>query len=397
MKLLKDSIYNLIGNIAYALSQSLIIIILNKLGTPIDVGSFTYAMAIVIPFFILAQGGLRSIIAIDAKENYNFNTYFYLRLICCSIALFSVILININNNYLSIIVLLAIFKLMDSIFDIYYGQYQRDGKFKNIYRSRLFRSIGNIFSFSTTYYFTNDLILSLTIYVLSSLIIYICSDFRKYKINHFNIKLTILYKVFIISLPLAVSSFLISLNTNIPRLLLENKVGIIILGAFGSFIYLLNICQIVVQSICQVFSPRLARYYLDSNYSEFNKNSYLLITLIVLISTLFVLFAISLQDLIFYLLFNPSFNEYKKIYEYIIYISPIIFLGVALGNICTAQRLIKLQPYIFLVITLINLASVYFTISLYGIYGAILSLVLVSLLTCILLTLYMKFAKRNKK
>lgn len=396
MKLLKDSIYNLIGNITYALSQSLIIIILNKLGTPVDVGSFTYGMAVIIPFFILAQGGLRSIISIDTTNEHNFNTYFYLRLICCFIALFLVFIININNKYLPVIVLLAIFKLMDSIFDIYYGQYQRDGNFKSIYKSRLSRSISNIISFTITYYFSKDLILSLIIYVLSSVFIYLLSDFKKYKISLSNIKSSILYKVFLISLPLAISSFLISLNTNIPRLLLENKVGIIILGAFGSFIYLLNICQIVIQSICQVFSPRLAKYYLDSNHSAFNKNSYLLVTLILIISAFFVFISIYLQDVIFYLLFNSSFNEYKDIYEYIIYISPMIFLGVALGNICTAQRLIKHQPYIFSSITIINLTSAYFTISLYGIYGAIFSLLLVSLLTCILLISYIRLSKRDK-
>lgn len=397
MKLLKDSIYNLIGNIIYALSQSIIIIILNKLGTPADVGSFTYAMAIVIPFFILAQGGLRSIISIDAKNDYSFDTYFNLRLICCLIALFIVIVININNEYLSTIILLAIFKFLDSIFDIYYGQYQRDGNFKNIYKSRLFRSISNILAFTFTYYFTRNLLVSLIIYSISALAIYIFSDFKKYKINLSKIRISILYNVFIISLPLAVSSFLISLNTNIPRLILEDKVGIIILGAFGSFIYLLNICQIVIQSICQVFSPRLARYNLENNRTAFNKNSYLLIVLICIISLLFVFFSIFFQDLIFYLLFNPSFHEYKEIYEYIIYISPIIFLGVSLGNICTAQRLIKYQPYIFLLITIINLTSAYFTISLYGIYGALFSLLLVSLLTCILLTSYMKFSKRKKQ
>ncbi len=394
MKLLKDNIYNLIGNITYALSQSLVIIILNKLGNPIDVGAFTYGMAVIIPFFILAQGGLRSIISIDAKNNYNFNIYFYLRLICCVIALLLVALINISNKYFTIIILLATFKFMDSIFDIYYGQYQRDSNFKSIYKSKVIRSISNILSFTVTYYFTKNLIFSLIIYTLSSLIIYLIYDFRVYKINIKNLKHSILFKVFIISLPLAISSFLISLNTNIPRILLENKVGIITLGAFGSFIYLLNICQIVVQSICQVFSPRLAKYYLDSNYSAFKRNSFLLIFLILLISIIFVLFAIFLQDIIFYLLFNSSFYKYKNIYEYIIYISPIIFLGVALGNICTAQRKIKIQPYIFLVITIINLTSVYFTISLYGIYGAIFSLLLVALLTCVFLTFYIKFYKR---
>ncbi|MCR9314791.1 hypothetical protein NB465_19160, partial [Vibrio alginolyticus] len=132
MSLLKGSIYTLSGNVVYAFSQAIVVFIINKLGSPKDVGLFTFALATVTPLFILAQGGLRSRIVIDADFEYEFSSYFTLRLVLSALAVIIILLIGGNNEEFIVVFLIACFKFFDSLFDILYGQYQRVMRFKSI-------------------------------------------------------------------------------------------------------------------------------------------------------------------------------------------------------------------------------------------------------------------------
>lgn len=386
------------GNVFFAISQWAILLIINKLGSAEDVGIFTLSLAITTPIFIFFQFGLRSLIVIDTNYKFKFSHYYSVRLFLSIIAFICAIFFCFyREEYLSII-FIAGYKLFDSLFDIHYGDYQRRMAYNLPAKSKIIRGITSVILFFITYISTNSLNLSLFTYFLSSFIVFYFYDFSLSKEQYSKIisnnKLK-MKELFLSSLPLAITAFLISLNSSFPRLYLEGKEGLVALGAFASFSHLIIICQILVQSLCQTFSPKLSKSYHNGDYHDFRILSIKLLGMCVLLSLLFVLPAIVLKEYIFYLFFNKSFNAYKELYEIIIYISPLIFISTAIGYICTAKQKIKYQPYIFILIFLINIIFCYYFYDSLGIYIATYSMGIVALMTILFTSIYIFFRERR--
>ncbi|WP_369427300.1 MATE family efflux transporter [Providencia sp. PROV236] len=390
VKIFKGATYTLIGNLSFSFSQWCILIIINKLGTPNDVGIFTLSLAILNPLFMLAQGGLRSYIVIDTARKFSFDTYFNLRLIFSIIALILSVIFVFNDTYFYSVILLSVYKLFDCLFDIFYGEYQRSDTMKMIAVSRTSRAISNGVLFLLAYLFTKSLNIALLTYIISSIVVFIFYDYRKYKFqfNKKSITFSALKKLTLISFPLAITALLISLNTSIPRLLLEKHSGLVELGAFGSFMYIITVAQIIVQSVCQAFTPKMAQAYYNNNHDVFKNITKTLVIFTILISFLFCTFSFLFKDLLFLLIFNTEFIQYSDLYSKIILIAPFIFLALVFGNINTARRRIKYQPILFFIILIINIPLSYFSILYIGANGAVLSSLIVSILTIILLTIY---------
>nr|WP_279289969.1 oligosaccharide flippase family protein [Vibrio parahaemolyticus] len=399
VSLLKGSIYTLSGNVVYAFSQAIVVFIINKLGSPKDVGLFTFALATVTPLFILAQGGLRSRIVIDADFEYEFSSYFTLRLVLSALAVIIVLLIGGNNEEFIVVFLIACFKFFDSLFDILYGQYQRIMRFKSIAISKLIRSLLNISIFTLSYLYTNRLDVSLLFYVISSIISMFIYDFNtRFRVVDCFIKYRTLdlKKLLFASLPLAITAFLISMNTSISRIILENSEGLIALGAFGSFSYLIVSFQIIIQSVCQTFSPKMAKSCLTGDKENFIKLCCYLILFVIVISIVFVSFSEIFKEYIFFALFNEEFFDYVSLYDFIIKVSPLVFLSIAFGNICTASHNVKYQPHFFFIIMLVNILFCILYVDDFGIYIGGYSLALVSSLSIIFSFFYSFYGFRAR-
>nr|WP_306803773.1 oligosaccharide flippase family protein [Providencia sp. PROV129] len=386
----KGASYTLIGNLSFAFSQWAILIIINKMGTTNDVGIFTLALAILNPIFMMAQGGLRSYIVIDTNRSFKFRTYFQLRVLFSILALFISLLFVFKENYLYSVLLLALYKIFDNLFDIFYGEYQRKDTMKKIAISRTSRGLANLIFFLLSYILTKNLNIALLSYVLSSSIIFVLYDYRNYnfKLEDSYTPPDVLKKLAKLSFPLAITAMLISLNTNLPRLFLENNSGLTELGAFGSFMYIITVAQIIIQSICQAFVPKIAHAYNENRIDDFIKTVKLLLCFTIFISIAFCVFAIFFKDIIFLLIFNAEYEIFYSLYDNIIMISPFIFLCLVLGNINTARRRIKYQPYIFLSILIINIPTSFILINYLSANGAVLSSLIVSILTIIILSIY---------
>ncbi|MEY0243217.1 lipopolysaccharide biosynthesis protein [Providencia rettgeri] len=380
--------YTLIGNLSFAFAQWCILIIINKLGTANDVGIFTLSLAILNPLFMLAQGGLRAYIVIDTTNQFYFEVYLKLRII---LSIFSLIISAIyvfNESYIYPVLLLGFYKLIDCVFDIFYGEYQRTDTMKKIAISRSCRAVINVVSFLLSYLITKSLNAALLSYIISSLIIFLIYDYRKYNFNPRKVNLFDLKELLILSFPLAITALFISLNTSIPRLFLESKSGLLELGAFGSFMYIISVAQIIIQSVCQAFTPKIASAYNRGNKEEFIEAAKTLLYFTIFISIIFCIFSIILKKVIFTLIFNKEYILFYDLYDNIILVSPLVFLCLVIGNINTARRRIKYQPLIFLLILITNIPVSYISIMYLGANGAVLSTLLSSILTIILLSIY---------
>ncbi|RIL83576.1 hypothetical protein BUY80_17545, partial [Staphylococcus equorum] len=114
--------------------------------------------------------------------------------------------------------------------------------------------------------------------------------------------------IIILSIPLAFSSALGSLNTGIPRILLEKFFGQYTLGIFSTIAYILVIGSLFANSISQVFLPKLRRLFKEKNKKEFEMLTKKMVSIGVLMGLIALLTSITIGKFILSLVFGSEYG-----------------------------------------------------------------------------------------
>jgi O-antigen/teichoic acid export membrane protein len=136
------------GNLVYALSQLAILICLSRYVSTEIVGYYAFAAACTNPIIAFFNLQLRSYQATDARSEYDFNTYFTLRIFMMGfgaiVALFVCSFIGADPLLASIVLLLMLRKALDSVSDVLYGFFQQRGRMDCIAKSLMATGIASL-------------------------------------------------------------------------------------------------------------------------------------------------------------------------------------------------------------------------------------------------------------
>lgn len=388
LSLKKNFSWNFIGSLVYSLSQFLILALLAKLGSPSMVGLYSLGLAITAPIINLTNLQLRQIQATDTKEvEYRFNDYFGLRIISGIIMLLITLLVVIINAYdlkkSLIILLVGLTKVMDSYSDVVYGHLQQRERMDYIGKSRIIKGISTIVVMGIVLALTANLTISLIALNVLWLVIFLVYDRRKLTLFLNNISPAFSYykfkKLFLLAFPLGVVLMLNSLNTNLPRIIVEKLLGEAALGYFASVAYLLVAGNTFVQAVGQAAAPRLAKLYSEGYLKRFKKIIGYLILIGISIGLIGILIATFLGEFILTLLYDSSYAEYNNILILVMVAGIFSFTRSFLGYGLTAMRYFKIQPYINLLGFIVILISSLILIPIFDLTGAAYTLIVGSL------------------
>lgn len=248
----------LVGNIAYGIMQWSVIVLIIKLGTKVELGAYTYGLAVIAPILLLMSFGYNTLI-VTKPELYKSMLYFtrWLNMIIALIiySLFIYFFSTIETHLYKLMIVIALSKLADSLIEIDYSYYIKANQH---WKVGLYKIVFSIFQFSLIvigYYVFTNLFLALLIYSLS-VIIFATYKNRKYlTIKHLNWQQ--LYVLIKIGMPLSIALFLSSLNTNIPKYILENNNSLIDVGIFSSLIIIYSAGNIFYYSLYNFLLPRV--------------------------------------------------------------------------------------------------------------------------------------------
>ena len=183
----------------------------------------------------------------------------------------------------------------------------------------------------------------------------------------------------VLALPLGAVMMLNSLDTNLPRIIIEKYLGEVALGYFTSIAYLIVAGNLFIQSVGQAFSPRLAKLYYNNSFKLFYKILIVLILLGISIGTIGLLISILFGKLILTILYDDSYIQYSNLLNLIMVSGMFNFAASFLGYSITAMRLFKIQPYIGLVGIIVTIVFSIILIPQYGLTGAAFTLILGSI------------------
>ena len=390
--LLKKAKWLVGGNFIFAFSQWVILIFFARMTNQENLGQYALALAIVTPIFAVGNLQLRPLYILDvnSEQKYTYTHFYYLRLICSFIALACCLVLGLFFN-VSILVLLwvGLLKFFESYSDIIYAYYNAHDQTQLISKSLFLKGTLSVLAVAVALYlfdFYTALILFLFVYLVVWLVIDNLYIQKTQEIKKMSLDLGIMKS----AIPMGISLGIVTLQSNIPRLFLDQYASIEAVGIFTVLSYFIIVGSIFINSICQYLSPRLTHAW-NHNRAYFKK----LLSMALLVAGGLGLIAIFLSyfmgEFVLNLVYGAEYVAYTDAFVLTMVAGFILYLATVLGYTLTAIGFIKQQVYLFSIVLIFSVLVSYLCIPEYGIIGGIYTLMVSYLVQCVLSLLVVFF------
>ena len=390
--LLKKAKWLVGGNFVFAFSQWVILIFFARMTNQENLGQYALALAIVTPIFAVGNLQLRPLYILDvnSEQKYTYTHFYYLRLICSFIALACCLVLGLFFN-VSILVLLLVglLKFFESYSDIVYAYYNAHDQTQLISKSLFLKGTLSVLAVAVGLYlfdFYTALILFLIVYLVVWLFIDNLYIQKTQEIKKMSLDLGMMKS----AIPMGISLGIVTLQSNIPRLFLDQYASIEAVGIFTVLSYFIIVGSIFINSICQYLSPRLTHAW-NHNRAYFKK----LLSMALLIAGGLGLIAIFLSyfmgEFVLNLVYGAEYVAYTDAFVLTMVAGFILYLATVLGYTLTAIGFIKQQVYLFSIVLIFSVLVSYLCIPEYGIIGGIYTLMVSYLVQCVLSLLVVLF------
>ena len=390
--LLKKAKWLVGGNFVFAFSQWVILIFFARMTNQENLGQYALALAIVTPIFAVGNLQLRPLYILDvnSEQKYTYTHFYYLRLICSFIALACCLVLGLFFN-VSILVLLLVglLKFFESYSDIIYAYYNAHDQTQLISKSLFLKGALSVLAVALGLYlfdFYTALILFLFVYIVVWLFIDNLYIQKTKEIKKMSLDLGIMKS----AIPMGISLGIVTLQSNIPRLFLDQYASIEAVGIFTVLSYFIIVGSIFINSICQYLSPRLTHAW-NHNRAYFKK----LLSMALFVAGGLGLIAIFLSyfmgEFVLNLVYGAEYVAYTDAFVLTMVAGFILYLATVLGYTLTAIGFIKQQVYLFSIVLIFSVLVSYLCIPEYGIVGGIYTLMVSYLVQCVLSLLVVFF------
>ena len=390
--LLKKAKWLVGGNFVFAFSQWVILIFFARMTNQENLGQYALALAIVTPIFAVGNLQLRPLYILDvnSEQKYTYTHFYYLRLICSFIALACCLVLGLFFN-VSILVLLLVglLKFFESYSDIIYAYYNAHDQTQLISKSLFLKGTLSVLAVAVGLYlfdFYTALILFLIVYLVVWLFIDNLYIQKTQEIKKMSLDLGMMKS----AIPMGISLGIVTLQSNIPRLFLDQYASIEAVGIFTVLSYFIIVGSIFINSICQYLSPRLTHAW-NHNRAYFKK----LLSMALLVAGGLGLIAIFLSyfmgEFVLNLVYGAEYVAYTDAFVLTMVAGFILYLATVLGYTLTAIGFIKQQVYLFSIVLIFSVLVSYLCIPEYGIVGGIYTLMVSYLVQCVLSLLVVLF------
>ena len=390
--LLKKAKWLVGGNFVFAFSQWVILIFFARMTNQENLGQYALALAIVTPIFAVGNLQLRPLYILDvnSEQKYTYTHFYYLRLICSFIALACCLVLGLFFN-VSILVLLLVglLKFFESYSDIIYAYYNAHDQTQLISKSLFLKGTLSVLVVAVGLYlfdFYTALILFLFVYLVVWLFIDNLYIQKTQEIKKMSLDLGMMKS----AIPMGISLGIVTLQSNIPRLFLDQYASIEAVGIFTVLSYFIIVGSIFINSICQYLSPRLTHAW-NHNRAYFKK----LLSMALFVAGGLGLIAIFLSyfmgEFVLNLVYGAEYVAYTDAFVLTMVAGFILYLATVLGYTLTAIGFIKQQVYLFSIVLIFSVLVSYLCIPEYGIIGGIYTLMVSYLVQCVLSLLVVFF------
>ena len=263
------STYFLAGNLAFVFAQFAVLLFIARLGTPVAVGGYMLALAVLNPMFFFARLDMRRAYAADSEGTHSYYDYRRLNIGLISIiAVVGVLALVLDGETvpgLAFAVLVS--RAIDSYLALNYGAHLQSGRQHVIGISLALRGALSILCIFLLYAATSSIAVAIWGLPLGWALTLAFWDAPRTNQRHaaagkeasFSSDSHAVRDLFFLLIPLGIAGLLGQLNASFPRLLLADVEGTDVLGQVSPALQIHAVVLILAQSAFQPLIPMVSR------------------------------------------------------------------------------------------------------------------------------------------
>lgn len=388
------------GRLFAALSLWLALIVIAKLSDPATVGIYALAQAICLPITEIARMGLRQAQASDTLGEYAFGDYLGLRLLATAAAFALMLAVGIvaspSQTVLLVIFLYALTRCIELFSDIVYGLFQAQERMDYIARSLCMLGPLSLLFLTVGFWLSGSLVVAISGQVLAHLLVLLCYDVR---VGSQRARLQApasfwpqynwlaLRNLAVLALPLTFATVLVMFALYLPRLVIEEVLGLEALGYFAAILALAMAPARLIQALGTAASVRLAHYHAAGKRGPFKIMLLKMTLAAATIGAIGVLLVYLFGEQILAAIYTEEYADYAKVLLWVVVAASIRFMAEVLQfGMIAARRFwwLTLQHWCVAVAAAVACFSL---IGTQGLPGAALALIVIFSVQFLVITL----------
>ncbi|MHC4843314.1 MAG: oligosaccharide flippase family protein [Planctomycetota bacterium] len=386
LSLKKNFSWALFGNTVFQACRWLMLIVLAKLTTVDEVGRYALALAVCTPITILAALQLRAVQVTDARNEYHFGHYLALRIVMTLAAVLVIVCIAIFSDYsvydASLIIAIGIGQGILLFREVFLSFMQKNERMDYVATSQIIIGVLSLTTLATLIWLTGSVLAGVIGVVTVRLFTLLFWDLGatgrfvakilkesswRYFVPRWEWKNLI--KLAWLALPLGITTFMVSLNSNVPRYLIEKFLTRDALGYFAALASLPLAGNIIIGAAGSVASPRLARYYVESPRAYLKLLIKLILVAVVLGVSGFMLAWLFGKPILTFV-FKPEYAAYHMLLLLLMIRVSLAYISSFLGVGITSARRFRIQLVLVGSVLIATTIGCWMLIPRYGLNGA---------------------------
>jgi O-antigen/teichoic acid export membrane protein len=369
------------GQVTYAITQGISLVVLARLTTPEIVGHFAVALAITTPLVELAHMRLRDVLATDAAGDHSLAEYLTLVAVNGSAALVLIAIVTSAFGYtgdvLVIVLLVGLSKVVELLSQILYGAQQRAERMDRLGVSLMLRGVLGTAGMAVGVLVTGDLAWGIAGILVAWGSVLVAYDWPRGRQAYPALarepmtKRHRLLSLARMALPLGAMQMLISLSPSIPRLFLERTAGATSLGVFTGMAYLIVGMSTVARALAQTAAPRLGQRYTEGDMRGFLHVTRRQVQLASVMGVLGLVGAVLLGKPLLTTLYGAEYGAENQAFVALMVYATALFISMQLLQALVAARRLREQLILSIIVVAATVVFGALWIEDHGIGGAV--------------------------
>ena len=386
MTLAKQVAWSTIGNFLQLFAQWCISIVLVRISGFETAGVFTLALTIANVFAFLSSYSTRHYMTSDVMHEYSRDQYiktrFYTTILSFFLLLAFLVFYRFDRLNTLAIIAYAVYANSIMISDIFFGSYQLGDHLEYAGYSSIAKGILCFLSFFFVMILFENIIAALWVMALSSFSILLFYEIPVYHRLFGRIEYPrradalVFLNLVKVCFPLMLSVFIPSLVIAIPRMIIQEKFGELLLGVFGSIFTPTVVITTLVPSIITALVPMYANLWARRDHKRFHLRVFELIGGTIILGCFACVVAVLVGKPVMVLLFGGSIIEYYKLLYSAIIATTLCAIASCYTILLTVVRKLKISLFSALICLVCDAVLAAILIDKFGIFGAAYTLII---------------------
>lgn len=400
--------WNTCSGILNAGQSAVVLIIIAHFLTKIEAGIFAIAIALGNLVSIMGKYGIRNYQVTDVEDQYSFNQYFTSRLITSFFALLltvGYIAFQFYGGSYSIeksliVLIICLWKIIDSVEDVYYGMYQQKGRLDIGAKLYTWRLLISTLLMCLLITLKVSLLTSSIVAFISSLImvfVFIAMTIENFNLEKIKIDFVNVKQILIICFPLFLAATLSIYIANSPKYLIDWYLDDNAQAIFGYLMMPAFTIMVINQFIYQPIIRDMGELWQQEDKKPFVKRVLIQYLVVAAITLLVIIVGATIGIPILSCFYNTDLSNYKVDFIILLLGGGVYALSSFIMVPLTAMRLQKQLAYGFVAVSIASILLGMVLIQKAGVRGAtLLYLALNALLAIYLTACFLIGSKANK-